>query len=669
MATFKERYPALYTPPAHDGVQLRRFKDLISKEHNVELADYDALWQWSVDNRALFWEHVADFVDFKFTKKHTKVVDESLMPADVPVWFEGAEFNYAQNMLKYSDDRTAIIETGETERDTLITFKELTERVAKFRAALEAVGVTKGDRVCAYIPNCAEAIICMLAAASLGAIWSSTSPDFGVTGVLDRFSQIQPKVIICANAVHYNNKVHSHLDKARQVAEGLTDTLQHVVVFPFVHEASMDISQIPKGIAYDDFLSLSKEESPQMKYVQTPFNHPLVIMFSSGTTGKPKSIVHSAGGTLLQHMKEHVLHGEMTRDSKFMYYSTTGWMMWNWLISGLAIGATVVCFDGSPMLKNNKYMLFDLIDRHDLTVLGVSAKFIDAIEQSGVKPMASHRLTNLKLIYSTGSPLKPASYDYIYRDVKKDVVIGSITGGTDIISLFAGQNFMTPVHRALIHSPCLGMHVQCWNESGDSVQDETGELVCVSAFPSQPIYFWNDDGNTRYQKSYFQGYPGGVWSHGDYIRIHSQTRGLEMLGRSDGVLNPNGVRFGSSELYRITERFEEVADTLAVGQMVDSNDRVVLFVKMNAGCVYTDELVARMKGAIRAELSPRHVPAIVLEIADIPYTLSGKKVEVAIKKIINNLPMQKQEGALRNPDALDLYYDIPALNMGGEAGA
>ncbi|XP_021563842.1 acetoacetyl-CoA synthetase isoform X1 [Carlito syrichta] len=525
---------------------------------------------------------------------------------------------------------------------------------------MRKMGVKKGDRVVGYLPNCAHAVEAMLASASIGAIWSSTSPDFGVNGVLDRFSQIQPKLIFSVEAVVYNGREHSHMEKLQQVVKGLPD-LKKVVVIPYVtSREKIDISKIPNSVFLDDFLSLgASEQAPQLEFEQLPFSHPLFIMFSSGTTGAPKCMVHSAGGTLIQHLKEHMLHGDMTSSDVLLYYTTAGWMMWNWMVSALATGAAVVLYDGSPLVPTPN-VLWDLVDRIGITVLGTGAKWLSVLEEKGLKPAETHSLQTLRTLLSTGSPLKAQSYDYVYTHVKSSVLLGSISGGTDIISCFMGQNPTVPVHRGEIQARNLGMAVEAWNEEGKAVWGESGELVCTKPLPCQPTHFWNDENGIKYRKAYFSRFPG-VWAHGDYCRINPKTGGIIMLGRSDGTLNPNGVRFGSSEIYNIVEAFEEVMDSLCVPQYnQDGEERVILFLKMASGHTFQPDLVKRIRDAIRSGLSARHVPSLILETKGIPYTLNGKKVEVAVKQLIAGRTVEHR-GAFSNPEALDLYRDIPEL--------
>ncbi|XP_042193574.1 acetoacetyl-CoA synthetase isoform X2 [Callorhinchus milii] len=624
--------------------------------------NYSELYHWSVDNYAEFWAEFWKFSGFVYSRNYNEVIDRMKTVADLPEWFSGSRLNYAENLLRHKEeDKVALYAAGEgTEEVVKVTFKELKRRVALYAVALRRAGVNVGDRVLGYLPNSVHAVEAMLATASIGAIWSATSPDFGVNGVLDRVSQIQPKVMFSVDAVVYNGKEHNHMEKLLSVVKGLPD-LKKVVLIPYVRpRASVDLSRIPHGIFLDDFLLMGKGcPAPQLEFEQLPFNHPLFIMYSSGTTGAPKCMVHSAGGTLIQHMKEHILHGNMKSSDVILYYTTTGWMMWNWLISALCTGASVVLYDGSPLVPSAN-VLWDLIDRLGITILGTGAKWLSVLEEKKLKPAETHSLQTLHTILSTGSPLKPQSYDYVYQHIKSSVLLGSISGGTDIISCFMGHNFTVPVHRGEIQARNLGMAVEAWSDEGKPLWGESGELVCTKPMPCQPTHFWNDESGSKYHKAYFSRFPG-VWAHGDYCKINPKTGGIMMLGRSDGTLNPNGVRFGSSEIYHIVEAFEEVADSLCVPQYNQhGEERVILFLKMASEQPFSPELVGRIQRAIRAGLSARHMPALVLETKDIPYTISGKKVEVAVKQIIAGVELLPRN-SFSNPQSLDLYRNIPEL--------
>ncbi|XP_031552473.1 acetoacetyl-CoA synthetase-like [Actinia tenebrosa] len=659
MASVREDTPRLmWRPRKENPTNMDAFRNQVNQHYDLNLGTYYELWEWSIKNHSSFWESFWNFSNIIHSQTYQEVVDTKPME-DIPEWFSGARLNYAENLLQFDGDRVALYTAGEGQQVNTMTFSELKQKVAVLASALRNLGIKKGDRVVGYIPNCTLAIEAMLATASIGAIWSSTSPDFGVTGVLERFTQIKPKIIFSVNAVRYNSKIHNHLEKLAKVVQGLPQ-LEKVIIFPFVDaDDEIEISHIPNSIFLSEFAKFA-DDSPKLEFEQVPFNHPLFIMYSSGTTGPPKCMVHSVGGTLIQHLKEHILHGNMTKDDIILYYTTTGWMMWNWLVSSLAVGASLVLFDGSPFIPHPN-VLWDLVDQVGITILGTGAKWLQAIEAKGIRPKETHDLSILHTILSTGSPLKPTSYDYVYGHIKEDVLLGSISGGTDIISCFAGQNCTLPVYRGEIQARNLGMAVESWNDKGEAVMDQSGDLVCTKPFPCMPTSFWNDPNGLKYKKAYFTKF-SGIWSHGDYCSINSKTGGILMLGRSDGTLNPNGVRFGSAEIYNIVERFDEVEDSLCVGQQTPDGERVVLFLKLVSGVRLSDELVLRTKTLIRGQLSARHVPAVILETKEIPYTTSGKKVEVAVKKIISGETVNNR-GALANPNSLDLYSNITELKV------
>ena len=632
--------------------EMDKFRCQINEKFNLQLESYEDLHNWSVTNISEFWGEMWGYGDIIYSEPYKEAVDDlTKMPG--AKWFSGARLNYAENLLRFRDNKIALVFQGEDQQVRSLTYAELYDAVARLAHALREAGVVPGDRVAGFMPNMPEAVIAMLATASIGAIWSSSSPDFGIKGVLDRFSQIKPKVLFAANGYGYNGKTFNSLEKLESILNELPG-VEKVVVVPFTEEKA-DISTIHNGIHYEDFISAV--DVPELVFEQLPFDHPLYIMYSSGTTGLPKSIVHSAGGTLIQHMKELQLHTDLKREDTIFYFTTCGWMMWNWLVSSLAVGATVVLYDGSPFYPNHNAM-WKMIQDLGVTVFGTSAKFIAACQEAELIPGTEFNLSKLRAILSTGSPLVEENFDYVYKEIKEDILLASISGGTDIISCFALGNPTLPVYRGELQCRGLGMNVYSYDSSGNSLMDEKGELVCTSPFPSMPIYFWNDPDGVKYHDAYF-GEFSGVWTHGDYITVNEHG-GVMIFGRSDATLNPGGVRIGTAEIYRVVEALPEVADSLVVGQKWENDERVVLFVKMNKENELTEELVERIRKAIRLECSPRHVPAVVLSVEDIPYTINGKKVEIAVKKIIHGDEVLNKD-ALANPESLDLYREIMDL--------
>jgi len=645
--------PILWTP-TQDQVntsQMEAFRNQVNSRFNINLKDYFDLYDWSISNISDFWKAVWGFMALEFSGDYTQVVDDdSKMPG--AQWFEGVKMNFAENLLRIRSEKPAIHFKGEGQAVRTLSYNELFDEVEKLSSALRKIGIQQGDRVAGFMPNMPETIIAMLATASIGAIWSSSSPDFGIKGVLDRFTQIEPKVLFAANGYYYNGKKFDSLEKLNSILDQLP-SVDHVVVTPYT-DSNPDISSVKNGILWDNFID--SNPSP-LKFEQLPFQHPLYIMYSSGTTGLPKSIVHGAGGTLIQHLKELRLHCNIYPEDTIFYFTTCGWMMWNWLVSNLAIGAAIVLYDGSPLQPNSNAM-WDMVDELGITHFGTSAKYIDACRQEGLSPIKTHSLESMRTIFSTGSPLVEESFDYVYNQIKKEIQLASISGGTDIISCFAGGNPTLPVYRGELQSITLGMDVAAYNPEGNAIQNEKGELVCRKAFPSMPIHFWNDPNGEKYHQAYFNVLPG-IWYHGDYIEINDHG-GVQIFGRSDATLNPGGVRIGTAEIYRVVDTFDEVEDSLVVGQKWKGDERVILFIKLNKKCIFTKNLTKQIKQSIRNNCSPRHVPAIVLETKDIPYTINGKKVEIAVKKIIHGHTVANKD-ALANPESLDLYQNLNEL--------
>jgi len=576
-----------------------------------------------------------------------------------PAWFSGTQLNFAENLLRFRDDATAVISWNESGRQQRLTFAELAGEVSRIATALRDMGVGVGDRVAGFMPNIPETIIAMLATTTLGAVWSSCSPDFGVQGLLDRFGQITPKVLICADGYRYSGKAIDCLDRVRDIAQRIP-SIQHVIIVPYLAER-LDPSSVPRAVRWDSLRRCG--DAPT--FVRMPFDHPVYIMYSSGTTGLPKCMVHGAGGTLLQHLKELVLHTDLKRSDRIFYFTTCGWMMWNWMVSSLAVGATVVLYDGSPLHPASD-VLWNLLQEERVTVFGTSAKYLALSEKAGLEPKTSHDLTSLRAILSTGSPLADHSYDYVYDQVKGDVHLASISGGTDIISCFALGNPTAPVYRGELQCRGLGMQVQVFDAAANAVSETPGELVCTGTFPSMPIYFWNDADGSRYRTAYFDYFPG-VWRHGDWAELTAHD-GVIIYGRSDATLNPGGVRIGTAEIYRQVERLPEVIESVAVGQELGEGAhgdvRIVLFVRLREGVTMSGELVGKIKAHIRTNTTPLHVPKVVVQVADIPRTISGKITEIAVREVIHGRPVTNIE-ALANPASLDLFRGLPELELPG----
>ena len=630
---------------------LTAFMRAAESEWGVDLPDYATLYRWSIDESAHFWQSVWSFAGIVSETRGDRILcDGDRMPG--ARWFPEARLNFAQNLLRRRDESPALVFRGEDRVRRSLSHDELYTRVARLAQTLAGWGVEPGDRVAGYLPNLPETVIAMLAAASLGAIWSSCSPDFGSRGVVDRFGQIEPKVIFAADGYFYNGQRHDSLARVEAIRNGIP-SLERVVIVPYAHGENPVTPR--NAVTWDD--ALGKAIEGPIPFRQLPFDHPLAILYSSGTTGAPKCIVHGAGGTLIQHLKEHRLHVDVKPGDRVFYFTTCGWMMWNWLVSALASEATLMLYDGSPFHPDAN-ALFDFAEQERITVFGTSAKFIDSVSKAGLQPVDSHDLSSLRTILSTGSPLAPESFDFVYAKIKRDVCLSSISGGTDIISCFVVGNPIGPVWPGEIQARGLGMRVEVFDDGGRSVRGVKGELVCTAPFPSMPIGFWNDPDGRRYHAAYFEKHPG-VWSHGDFAELTSHE-GMVIHGRSDAVLNPGGIRIGTAEIYRQVEPIDEVLECLAIGQDWRGDVRIVLFVRLRDGIRLDDALHKTIADRIRRGASPRHVPAKIVHVADIPRTRSGKIVELAVRRVVHGQPVENRE-ALANPEALDLFASLTEL--------
>jgi len=632
------------------NANMTKFIEFVNKRFNMQLTGYFDLYDWSVENIPDFWASVWDFVSIKASKKYEKVVDD-LNKFPGTKWFPGAELNFAENLLRYRDNEVAFVFKCETKPSVSITYGELYKTVGRLAGSLRGQGVKKGDRVVGYMPNMTETAIAMLATTSIGAIWASCGSELGMQAVIDRFSQIEPKVLFTVDGYLYKNKPFHMLADVKEVVEAVP-SIEKVVVVSYVNERP-DISNIPKAVLYKDFLAAGKGDD--IVFEQVPFDHPVYIMFSSGTTGKPKCMVQSTGGILINHMKELILHSDLNREDAIIYMTAPSWMMWNWLISSLAIGAKIVLFDGNPGYPDTGAM-WKLIDDEKITIFGTSATYINMLKGQGFKPKELFDLSTLKEICQTGSALSAEGFEYVYQHIKNDVHFHSISGGTDINGCFACGSPTIPVYAGQLQGPALGMKVKAYDENGKPVYDKQGELVCEAPAPSMPLYFWNDPEYKKYNGAYFAVYPN-IWRHGDYVEIYSDTRGITFFGRSDAILKPSGVRIGTAEIYNIVDGFGEIADCVAIGQNWENDQRILLFVKLSSGATLTDELKDRIKKTLRDKASPRHVPALIIDVPDIPYTFNMKKVESAITNIINGRPVTNRD-ALVNPESLDYFEKI-----------
>ena len=633
-----------------NAAQITQFMQLANKTHQLQLANYQQLHQWSITYKEDCWKLIAEFCQLQFEQAPNTIYTPGER-FETGHWFNGATLNFAANLLARNDNQPAILYADEDGRRVILTFKELNQQAHSLAAYLQDCGVEIGDRVAGFLPNCPATIIGMLATTLIGAIWTACSPDFGLQGLLDRFSQVEPKVLIAVDSHSYNGKRHQHLTKIAELQHQLP-SLQKTIILPNQNQEP-NLNKLKNATLWDEAIQTTNTVQPAI----LPFDHPIYILYSSGTTGKPKCMVHGAGNTLLQHKKELMLHTDLKPDERIFYYTTCGWMMWNWLISSLAVGATVVLYDGAPFYSRKK-QIFDLIDELQINVCGVGAKYIEACAKFDLKPNETHALTSLRTILSTGSPLLPDSFDYVYQNIKQAICLSSISGGSDIVSCFALGNPALPVFRGELQCLGLGMDVKVFNTNGKPIVDEKGELVCTTPFPSMPIYFWNDSDGTRYHAAYFERF-ANTWTHGDYASL-TQHGSIIIYGRSDATLNPSGVRVGTAEIYQQVEKVADVLDCLAVGQEWKNSERIILFVMLKPGITLNKELQREIKNIIRTHTSPHHVPAKIIQVPDLPRTMSGKLVELAVKNIIHNQPVTNTS-ALANPETLEYFKDLSEI--------
>ncbi len=641
----------LWSPSSEqiDKTLLTEFMRLASQKTGQDLMRYEDLYQWSIEQKEQFWALLWDYCGVIGDRGERILENGDNM--ERAIWFPDAQLNFAQNLLRNRSDQTAIYFRAENQVEQTLSFAELYQQVAAIAAWMKQQGIQQGDRVAAYLPNMPQTVVAMLAATSLGAIWTSTSPDFGEDSVIDRFGQTEPRILFCVDGYFYNGKSVDVRAKTAAILKHLPSVEQVVEI------SLLGVDGEPNGLRWESLLQTPN--SGEIDFVATEFNHPLYILYSSGTTGKPKCITHKVGGVLLQHLKEQRLHSNINKGDRVFYFTTCGWMMWNWLVSALASEASLVLYEGSPFYPDGN-VLWDYADAVDMTLFGTSAKYIDALKKFELHPAQSHRLTSLRTLCSTGSVLAPESFDFVYQHIKSDINLASISGGTDIVSCFVLGNPNLPVYRGESQCRGLGMAVAVFNDQGQAVIEEKGELVCTETFPAQPVFFWGDDTGEKYHNAYFAAYDN-IWHHGDYVRL-TQHAGVVIYGRSDATLNPGGVRIGTAEIYRHVEQLDEIMESIVIGQEWDDDVRVVLFVVLKPGLVLDEDLVKKIRTTIREKCSPRHMPARVIQVPEIPRTKSGKIVELAVREVVHNRPV-KNMGALANVEALEHFRNLSELQQ------
>lgn len=647
----------LWVPPAEwkNKANVTRFIDFVNRTYGVSIGSYADLYGWSTDRIPEFWAAVWDFVEIKASRRYDRVVDD-LAKFPGTDWFPGARLNFAENLLRFRDDKPAFIFRGEDKKTASMTYAQLYNSVARLSKSLRDMGIAPGDRVGAYMPNLIETAVTMLAVTSVGAVWSSCGSELGAGAVPDRLGQIGPKVLFTVDGQLYKGKAINMLENVEKIAKQI-HSLEKIVVVPYVQDRP-EIGNIPNAVLFADFMS---KQAPDIQFEQLPFNHAVFIMFSSGTTGKPKCMVQGPG-VLINHLKELIIHSDLKRDDRIFYITSPSWMMWNWLLSSLATGATIVLYDGNPNYPDWTAM-WRMAQDEKITIFGCSASYLNYLRGAGASPGKTFDLSSLRAMSQTGSPLSADGFEYVYREIKESMHFNSISGGTDINGCFALGTPIQPVYAGELQGPALGMKIKSYDESGKHVTDREAELVCEAPAPSMPLYFWNDNDFARYRSAYFDVYPG-VWRHGDWVLFHSDSGGVTFLGRSDFTLKPSGVRIGPAEIYNVVENISGIADSMAVGQDWKGDQRVILFVKLTPGCELGDELQNQIRTALRKQASPRHVPSLIIEVPDIPYTFNMKKVESSVANILNGRPVTNRD-ALTNPESLSFYEEI-ALKLRSE---